>query len=106
MILKILNHKKPDDYVIATSKSYSVKDFVNRTAKQLNIKIIWRGKGLKEVGINKETNRVIVKIDKKYFRETEVNNLIGSYKKANRVLNWMPKYSLDKLIKDMISHEI
>ena len=103
---KILNHKKPDDYVIATSKSYSVKDFVNRTAKQLNIKIIWRGKGLKEVGINKETNRVIVKIDKKYFRETEVNNLIGSYKKANRVLNWMPKYSLDKLIKDMISHEI
>jgi GDPmannose 4,6-dehydratase len=102
---KILNHKKPDDYVIATSKSYSVKEFVNKTAKQLNIKIIWRGKNLKEVGIDKKTKKVIIKINKQYFRKTEVNNLIGNYKKAKKILNWRPKHSLDELIKDMISQE-
>ena len=69
---KILNHKKPDDYVIATSKSYSVKEFINKTAKLLNITIIWRGNGLKEVGIDTKTKKIIIKIDKKYFRETEV----------------------------------
>ena len=102
---KILNHKKADDYVIATNKSYSVKEFINKTAKQLDIKIIWQGKGLKEVGVDKRTNRIIIKIDKRYFRETEVNDLIGNYKKAKKVLNWKPKISLDGLIKDMISHE-
>ena len=102
---KILNHKKADDYVIATNKSYSVKEFVNKTAKQLDIKIIWQGKGLKEVGVDKRTNRIIIKIDKRYFRETEVNDLIGNYKKAKKILNWKPKISLDGLIKDMISHE-
>jgi len=102
---KILNYKKADDYVIATSKSYSVKDFLNKTAKQLKLNIVWRGKGLNEVGINKADNKVIIKINKKYFRETEVENLIGNYNKARRILKWKPKYSLDALIKDMIVNE-
>ena len=102
---KILNHKKPDDYVIATSKAYSVKDFVIKTAKQLNIKIIWRGKGLKEVGIDKNSNKTIIKVNKEYFRKTEVENLIGNYQKAKKILNWSPKHTLDELIKDMISEE-
>ena len=103
---KILNYKKPDDYVIATGKSFSVKEFVNKTAKQLDIPIIWRGKGLKEIGINKKTNKIIIKVDKEYFRKTEVENLIGDYKKAKKILNWKPKNTLDDLIKDMISKEI
>ena len=102
---KILNHKKADDYVIATNKSYSVKEFVNKTAKQLDIKIIWRGKGLKEVGINNKTKKIIIKVDKEYLRKTDVENLIGNYKKAKRILNWKPKLSLDDLIKEMISLE-
>jgi len=102
---KILNHKKPDDYVISTNKSYSVKEFVNKTAKQLNMKIIWRGKGLKEVGINKKSEKIIIKINKEYFRETEVNSLIGDYNKAKKILNWSPQISLDELIADMISQE-
>ena len=102
---KILNHKKPDDYVIATSKSYSVKEFINKTAKQLNIQVMWRGKGLQEVGIDNKTKKIIIKVDKEYFRKTEVENLIGNYKKAKKILNWRPKLSLDNLIKDMISHE-
>jgi GDPmannose 4,6-dehydratase len=102
---KILNHKKPDDYVISTSKSYSVKEFVNKTAKQLNIKIIWQGKGLEEVGINKKSKKIIIKINKEYFRETEVNSLIGNYNKAKKILSWTPKIQLDELIADMISQE-
>ena len=102
---KILNYKKADDYVISTNKSYSVKDFLNKTFKQLKLNIVWKGKGLKEIGINKSNNKVIIKINKKYFRETEVENLVGNYNKAKRILKWKPKYSLDALIKDMIFNE-
>ncbi len=102
---KILNKKNPDDYVIATNKSYSVKDFINIAAKKIGFKIIWKGKGLKEVGVDMKTNKVIIKVDKKYFRETEVDNLVGDYKKAKKFLNWKPKISLDKLIVDMIKNE-
>lgn len=102
---KILNHKKPDDYVISTNKSYSVKEFVNKTAKQLNMTIMWRGKGLKEIGINKKTKKIIIKINKEYFRETEVNSLIGNFNKAKKILNWSPQIGLDELIADMISQE-
>ena len=102
---RILHHKEPGDYVIASNTSYSVKEFVNKTAKQLNLRIIWKGKGFKEVGINNDSNKIIIKVDKEYFRETEVDNLIGDYSKAKKILNWKPKNSLDDLIKDMIDQE-
>ena len=103
---KILNNKKPDDYVIATNKSYSVKDFTNIASKKIGFKIKWKGKGLKEVGVDSTTNKTIIRIDKKYFRETEVDNLIGDFKKAKKILNWKPKFSLNNLIDDMIKNEI
>jgi GDPmannose 4,6-dehydratase len=103
---KILQHKKPDDYVISTNTSHSVKDFVNICAKKLKIKLIWKNKGLNEIGIDKDTSKTIIKIDKKYFRETEVDDLIGNYSKAKKILNWQPKYSFDKLVDDMINNEI
>ena len=62
-------------------------------------------KGFREVGINKDSNKIIIKVDKEYFRETEVDNLIGDYSKAKKILNWKPKNSLDDLIKDMIDQE-
>ena len=102
---KILQHKVADDYVISTNTSNSVKDFVNICAKKLGIQLIWQGKGLKEVGIDKKTNKIIIKIDKKYFRETEVDNLIGNYTKAKNTLKWKPKYSFDQLVEDMINQE-
>ena len=102
---KILQQKKPDDFVIATSTSHSVKDFINICAKKLNIKLIWKNKGLDEVGINKDSKKIIIKINKKYFRETEVDDLIGDFSKAKKLLKWKPKYSFNKLIDDMIEKE-
>lgn len=102
---KILQQKKPDDFVIATHTSHSVKDFINICAKKLGIKLLWKNKGLKEVGINKDNNKVIIRINKKYFRETEVDDLIGDFSKAKRLLKWKPKYSFDKLVDDMIEKE-
>ena len=102
---RILQQKKPDDYVVATRTSHSVKDFVNISAKKIGIKLIWKNKGLKEVGIDKTNNKIIIMIDKKYFRETEVDDLIGDYSKAKRLLKWKPKYSFNALVDDMIKNE-
>ena len=102
---KILQHKKPNDFVVATNKSYSVKDFVNISAKKIGFKIKWINKGLKEEGIDEITKKKIINVSKKYFRETEVDNLIGDFSKAKKILKWKPKYSLNQLIDDMIQNE-
>ena len=102
---RILQQKKPDDYVVATRTSHSVKDFVNISAKKIGIKLIWKNKGLKEVGIDKTNNKTIITVNKKYFRETEVDDLIGDYSKAKRLLKWKPKYSFNALVDDMIKNE-
>ena len=102
---KILQHKKPNDFVVATNKSYSVKDFVNISAKKIGFKIKWINKGLKEEGIDEITKKKIINVNKKYFRETEVDNLIGDFSKAKKILKWKPKYSLNQLIDDMIQNE-
>jgi GDPmannose 4,6-dehydratase len=102
---KILQQKKPDDFVIATRTSHSVKDFINICAKKLGIKLLWKNKGLDEIGIDKESNKTIIRINKKYFRETEVDDLIGDFSKAKRLLKWKPKYSFNKLVDDMIDKE-
>ena len=102
---RILQNKIPDDFVISTNTSHSVKDFINICAKKLRIKLYWKNKGLKEGGVDKDTNNIIIKEDKKYFRETEVDNLIGDFKKARKKLNWKPKYSFEDLVDDMIKNE-
>ena len=102
---KILQQKKPDDYLVSTGKGYTVKNFVNKVFKKLGINLIWKGKGLKEVGINKSNNKIIIKIDKEYFRPNEVHILIGNSKKSQKKLNWKPKISFDKMLEDMILFE-
>ena len=100
----MLQQRKPDDYVISTGKNYSIKYFINKVAKKLNMKIQWRGKKINEVAIFK--NKVIIKIDKKYFRPKEVEDLKGISKYAYKKLQWKPRYNIDMLIDEMISHEI
>ena len=103
---KILQQKEPNDFVIATKTSHSVKDFINICSKKLNINLIWKNRGLKEIGIDKLTKKIIIKVNKKYFRETEVDDLIGDFTKANKILKWKPKYSFNKLVDDMIFNEL
>jgi len=100
---KMLQRKKPDDYVIATGQQYSVKEFINYTAKELGILIKWKGRGVNEKGY--WNNKCIIEIDKEYFRPTEVNSLKGDSSKARRILGWKPNTSIKSLIKEMIEFE-
>jgi len=103
---KILQHKTPDDFVIATGKGYSVREFVTKVFKKINLEIQWKGKGLNEVGINKKNKKILISVDKRYFRPNEVNKLIGDVRYAKKKLNWIPKISFDKMIDDMLDREI
>ena len=102
---KILQQKKPDDYVIATGVQYSVKDFINIVAKELKIKILWKGKGINEKAFN-EKKKVIIECDKNYFRPLDVNTLLGDSSKARRVLKWKPKIKINELAKEMVIKEL
>ena len=103
---KILQYKKPDDWVIATNKENTVKNFVNTTAKKLSLKIKWIGKGINEKAIDMETKKTIVDLDKKFLRPTEVDYLKGDFSKARKKLKWKPAITTHELIEDMIEEEI
>jgi GDPmannose 4,6-dehydratase len=100
---KMLQRNKPDDYVIATGQQYSVKEFINFTAKELGIVIKWKGRGINEKGY--WNNKCIIEIDKEYFRPTEVNSLKGDSSKARKLLGWKPNTNIKSLIKEMIKFE-
>ena len=100
----MLQQEKPEDFVISTGKQYSVRDFINEAAKNLDIKINWRGKGLDEVGsLNGED---IIKVDARYFRPTEVATLLGDASKAHEKLKWTPKISFEQLVKEMVEEDL
>jgi len=103
---KMLQMNKPDDYVISTGKTYSIKDFINKATKYLKMNVAWKGTGLNERLINKNSNKTIIRINPKFFRPAEVNILIGNSKKAQKKLKWKPNTNLDQLIKIMIDEEI
>ena len=103
---KMLQQKKPDDYVVATGITRTVKDFVNEAFKCIGVKIKWSGKGLKEIGTNSKTKEILVKIDKYYFRPTEVNELRGDASKARKNLKWRPETSFKRLVKEMVTKDI
>ncbi len=103
---KMLQVKKPDDFVIATGKTYSVKEFINKCVRILKIKTKWVGRGLNEKLMDLDKKKPIIVIDKKYFRPSEVNFLKGNYAKANKILKWSPETNLDNLAKIMISSDL
>tara|TARA_A100001011_G_scaffold369643_1_gene425141 strand:- start:1707 stop:2720 length:1014 start_codon:yes stop_codon:yes gene_type:complete len=102
----MLQQKKSDDYVIATGKTHSVRDFIKITCKYLDIKIGWKKKGVHEVGINKKNNKIIIKINPKFYRPTEVDYLIGDYSKARKHLSWKPRYNFEQLVEMMVRFEL
>ena len=116
MCWKILQHKKPDDFVIATGKQYSIKTFIEKCFKYLDIKIHWSGKGINEIARvvkfnkkkypNLKDKMIIVKIDKRYFRPNEVENLIGNASKSRKILKWKSRITIDQLVKEMLNHDL
>jgi GDPmannose 4,6-dehydratase len=98
----MLQQDEPEDFVLATGETYSVRYFVEEAFKNLDIEIEWKGKGVEEKGINKATGEVIVEIDPKYFRPTEVDLLVGDASKAKEKLGWTPKHTLKELISEMV----
>ena len=102
----MLQKSKPDDYVIATGVTKSVREFVEEAFKNIGIKINWKGKKEREIGYNKETNDVLVRIDPRYYRPTEVNELKGDFRKAKRLLGWKPKKKFKDIVKEMVLSDL
>lgn len=98
----MLQQDFPDDYVLATSKMYSVREFIEKAFSLKGIDIVWKGEGLDEIGYDKNTKKEYIFIDKKYFRPSEVELLLGDASKANKVLNWTPKVKFEDLVKEMV----
>ncbi len=96
----------PEDFVIATGKSNSIKSFINECLNYLNIKAKWKGKGLNLRLIRASDKKTIIKINPKYFRPADVNVLKGDAKKASKILGWKPKTDFKKLVKIMMEEEI
>jgi GDPmannose 4,6-dehydratase len=99
---KMLQQKKPEDFVIATGKTHSIREFVEEACKILGIDIVWKGKGINEIGVDKKTNKTIIGIDLGYFRPNEVHHLCGDAKKAKKLLGWKSKTNFKALVKMMV----
>ena len=102
----MLQQKIPDDYVISTGKTTSVRDFIDLSLKYLKFNYKWSGSGLNVKVINTDNKKIIIKVDKKFFRPAEVDLLVGNSNKAQKKLKWKPKTSLTKLVKIMIDHDL
>ncbi len=101
----MLQQETPDDYVIATGHQYSVRDFVEAVANKLDISLSWNGKGIDEYAVNSQSGRVIIRVDREYFRPAEVETLLGNSDKASRNLGWTPKISFREMVDEMVSSD-
>jgi GDPmannose 4,6-dehydratase len=99
----MLQQPAPDDYVIATGEQHSVREFVERAGGCLGMRIEWRGSGVDEQGVDASTGRVIVRVDPRYFRPTEVDTLLGDATKARARLGWTPEIGFDQLVREMVA---
>jgi len=102
----MLQQQKPEDYVISTNTTHSIREFCTEAFRIAGYEIVWRGKGLKEKGYNKKTGRILVEVDSKYFRPTEVDILIGDNTKAKNKLQWKPKVGFKELVKIMMEGDL
>lgn len=105
-LIKIIENNKPDDYVLATSETHSIREFVEEAMKYVKMDIEWVGEGLNEKGIDKNTGKVIIEIDPVYFRPAEVELLLGDATKAKTELGWEPKVTFKELVKIMMEYDL
>lgn len=99
----MLQQEKPEDYIIATGEQYSVREFVSIAAEELGMLLEWRGQGIDEKAYDANTGKIIVEVDPRYFRVTEVETLLGDASKAREKLGWSPKISFKDMVKEMVS---
>lgn len=102
----MLQQEKPEDFVISSGETHSVKEFIELAFKVVNIDIEWKGTGINEKGINKATKEIIVDMDPRYFRPTEVEQLLGDSSKAQKKLGWKTEVSFKELVKRMVQHDL
>ena len=102
MMWLMLQQKNPDDYVVATGETHTVREFIEKAFGELDMRIVWQGQAAEEVGIDAKTKQTLIKIDPRYFRPTEVDILIGDPKKAKTKLGWVPKVKFGELVKIMV----
>lgn len=105
-IWKILQNDKPNDFLLATGETHTVREFVEEVGKNLGMRIIWKGKGTNEKGVDEKTGKTVVKINPAYFRPSEVDLLLGDSSKARKVLGWKPKVTFEKLAKLMTDQDL
>ncbi|MFT4969562.1 MAG: GDPmannose 4,6-dehydratase [Chitinophagales bacterium] len=103
---RMLQQDEPEDYVLATGKTYSIREFIEKSAQHVGYEIEWQSEGLDEIGVDKNSGKTIISIDSRYFRPTEVDLLHGDPSKAERELNWKAKVGIDELAKIMMEHDL
>ena len=103
---RILQQENPQDYILATGVTTSIRDFCKMVFKELDIELEFTGEGLNEKGIDKATGKVLIEVDPRYFRPAEVDLLLGDSTKARKELGWVPKYNLSMLIKEMVQEDL
>jgi GDPmannose 4,6-dehydratase len=103
---RILQVDTPDDFVLATGETRSVREFVEIAFAEVGRGIEWRGKGIEETGVDSRSGKTVVRIDPTYFRPTEVDHLIGDASKARKVLGWKPKTTFAQLVKEMVAGDL
>jgi GDPmannose 4,6-dehydratase len=101
----MLQQDQPEDFIIATGRQYSVREFIEAAGAELGLNVEWRGAGIDEVGIDTETGDEIVAVDPRYFRPTEVETLLGDPSKARRLLGWEAKIPFSQLVKEMVAQD-
>jgi GDPmannose 4,6-dehydratase len=101
----MLQQEMPQDFVIATGQTHTVREFVEKAFNEIDITIAWQGEGINEVGVDTKTGNVVVQIDPKYFRPTEVDLLLGDPKKAKKILGWQATTTFDELVKLMVASD-
>ncbi|MGB6037964.1 MAG: GDP-mannose 4,6-dehydratase, partial [Cryomorphaceae bacterium] len=102
----MLQQNEPEDFVLATGKTYSVRFFIETAFSNVGIKIKWRGEKENEEGFDEKTDKVLIKVDKKYYRPTEVDLLVGDPTKAQEKLKWKHKYNIEDLISEMVESDL
>ena len=102
----MLQQNKPDDYVLATGESHTVREFIESAFSEIGKTIVWKGKGEKEVGFSKDKKKILVEVDKRYFRPTEVNYLLGDATKACKILGWKASIEFSDLVKEMVKEDL